>query len=57
MKNEFLSFFKLIVAIVACIGGIGYACYSGAYVIAVAIVLLTILAWPVLTAAWKDIKS
>lgn len=57
MKNEFLSFFKLIVAFVACIGGIGYACYSGAYVIAVAIALLTVLAWPVLKAAWKDIKS
>lgn len=57
MKNEFLSFFKLIVAFVACIGGIGYALYEGAYVIAVAIVLLTVLAWPVLKAAWKDIKS
>ena len=57
MKNEFLSFFKLVVAFVACLGGIGYALYEGAYVIAVAIVLLTVLAWPSLKAAWKDIKS
>jgi hypothetical protein len=57
MKNEFLSFFKLIVAFVACVGGIGYALYEGVYVIAVAIALLTILAWPALMAVWKDIKS
>ena len=57
MKNEFLSFFKLGVAFVACLGVIGYALYEGAYVIAVAIALLTVLAWPVLKTAWKDIKS
>lgn len=56
MKNEFLSFFKLVIAFVACVGGIGYACYSGAYVIAVAIAMLTWLAWPAIKAAWKDIN-
>jgi len=57
MKNEFIAFFKLIVAFLACVGGFGYACYSGAYVIAVAIVLLTVLAWPVLKEAWKTLNS
>lgn len=54
---KFFSFFKLIIAIVACIGGIGYALYQGGYVIAVAIALLTWFAWPSIKAAWCDLNS
>jgi len=52
--KKFFSFFKLIVAFLAGIGGFGYAMYCKAYVIAVAIILLVWLAFPAIKAAFKD---
>ena len=36
------------------IGGFGYACYSGAYVIAAAVLVLAILAFPTIKKVFKE---
>ncbi len=55
--KKFISLAKLCVALLAGIGGIGYALYSQAYVIAIAVALLVWLAWPSINEAWKDLNS
>ena len=55
--GKFISSFKLIVAALGCIGGLGYACYNQAWVIAAAVVLLSWLAWPAIKEAFKDLNS
>ena len=57
MKNEFLAFAVICIAIVGIVGGIASAIYLGAYVPAVAVALLGVLAWPTIKAAWKTINS
>ena len=54
MKKEIFSFLILALYILGAIGGFGYACYSGAYLIAVAVVDLAVMAWPT---AWKCVKD
>jgi uncharacterized membrane protein len=54
MKKEIFSFLILALYILGAIGGFGYACYSGAYLIAIAVVALAVMAWPT---AWKCIKD
>ena len=54
MKKEFFSFLILALYILGAIGGFGYACYSSAYLIAVAVVALSVMASPT---AWKCIKD
>lgn len=54
MKKEFFSFLILALYILGAIGGFGYAVYSGAYLIAVAVVALAVMAWPTV---WKCIKD
>ena len=54
MKTQYLSFIILALYVLGSIGGFGYACYSGAYLIAVAVVALAVMAWPT---AWKCIKD
>ena len=54
MKKEIFSFLILALYILGAIGGFGYACYSGAYLIAVAVVALSVMALPT---AWKCFKD
>jgi hypothetical protein len=46
MKKEFFSFLILALCILGAIGGFGYAMYSDAKLIAVAVVALAGMAWP-----------
>lgn len=57
MKKEFLSFAVICIAIVGIVGGIASALYIRAYVPAVAVALLGVLAWPSIKSAWKTINS
>ena len=57
MKKNFLAFAVLCIAIVGRVGGIGSALYLRAYVPAVAVALLGVLAWPAIKAAWKTINN
>lgn len=45
-KLNFLAFFGLVAYVLGSIGGFGYAMYSKAYLIAVCIVVLAIMAFP-----------
>lgn len=54
MKNQYLSFIILALYILGAIGGFGYAVYSGAYLISIAVIALAVMAWPT---AWKCIKD
>ena len=53
MKKEIFSFIILALYILGAIGGFGYAVYSDAKLIAVAVLALAVMAWPT---AWKCIK-
>jgi hypothetical protein len=54
MKNQIFSFIVLALYILGAIGGFGYAMYSDANLIAVAVLALAVMAWPT---AWKCIKD
>lgn len=54
MKNQIFSFIILALYILGAIGGFGYAMYSDANLIAVAVLALAVMAWPT---AWKCIKD
>ena len=54
MKKEIISFLILALYILGAIGGFGYAMYSDAKLIAVAVLALAVMAWPT---AWKCIKD
>lgn len=41
-----LQFITLALYVLGAIGGFGYACYSGAYLIAVAVLVLSVMAFP-----------
>lgn len=45
MKKILLTILLMLYAM-GSIGGFGYACYSGAYVIAVAVLVLAVMAFP-----------
>lgn len=45
MKKLF-AFIMICLYILGAIGGIGYCCYCGAYVIAVGVAALAFMAWP-----------
>ena len=44
--RKFMCFFGMFLYIVGTIGGIGYCLYSHAYVIAIAVAVLAIMAFP-----------
>lgn len=46
MKKGILYTFILMLYAMGSIGGFGYACYSGAYLIAFAVLVLAIMAFP-----------
>jgi hypothetical protein len=54
MKNQIFSFLILALYILGAIGGFGYAMYSDANLIALAVLALAVMAWPT---AWKCIKD
>lgn len=53
MAKKFLSFILLSLAVLGCIGGLGWSLYNGGYVIAVGVVGLTYLAWPEIVKNFK----
>ena len=48
-------FFGLFAYVVGAIGGFGYACYCKAYVIAVCIILLAVMAFPTAKKWFKEL--
>jgi hypothetical protein len=44
--RKFMCFFGLFLYIVGTIGGIGYCLYSHAYIIAIAVAVLAVMAFP-----------
>lgn len=54
IKNKFVMMILLMLYAMGSIGGFGYACYSGAYLIAFAVLVLAVMAWPT---AWKCVKD
>lgn len=57
MKKYFVAFFWLIVYLVGLVGGVGYAAYSGAWVIAICVILLGIMAFPKAKEAFKVLSD
>lgn len=55
MKN-IIKFFGIVAYIIGTIGGIGYACYSHAYLIAICIAVLAVIAFPTVK-GWLKFKD
>ena len=51
--RKFISFFGLFLYIVGTIGGIGYCLYSHAYIIAIAVAVLSVMAFPTVRNMFK----
>ena len=49
-----LQFIILALYVLGAIGGFGYACYSGAYLIAVAVLVLAVMAFPTAKRIFKE---
>jgi uncharacterized membrane protein len=49
-----LQFITLALYVLGAIGGFGYACYSGAYLIAVAVLVLAVMAFPTAKRIFKE---
>ena len=49
-----LQFITLALYVLGAIGGFGYACYSGAYLIAVAVLALAVMAFPTAKRIFKE---
>lgn len=49
-----LQFIILVLYVLGAIGGFGYACYSGAYLIAVAVLVLAVMAFPTAKRIFKE---
>jgi uncharacterized membrane protein len=54
--KKILSLILLFAYAMGAIGGTGYAIYSGAYLIAVAVVVLALLAFPSALACWNELN-
>ena len=57
MKKYFVALLWLIVYAVGLVGGVGYAAYSGAWVIAICVVLLGVMAFPKAKEAFKVLSD
>jgi hypothetical protein len=53
MAKKFLSLILLALAVLGCIGGLGWSLYNGGYVISIGVVGLTYLAWPEIVKQFK----
>lgn len=56
-KLNWIAFFGLCAYVLGAIGGLGYALYSKAYLIAVCIVVLAIMAFPKAKEWWKGLME
>lgn len=54
MKKGFINTFVLMLYAMGSTGGFGYACYCKAYVIAAAVLVLAILAFPTIKKVFKE---
>ena len=54
MKKEIISFILLLLYFMGAIGGFGYAVYSDAKVISVAVLVLAGMAWPTARQCFKN---
>lgn len=52
--KKFLQFFEMVAYVVGAIGGFGYALYSRAYLIAICIVILAVMAFPAFRKCWPS---
>lgn len=57
MKNKIICFILFFAYIVGAIGGFGYAIYSHAYVIAAAVVVLAVMAFPTFKNCIKELLA
>ena len=55
MKKEIISFILLVLYFMGTIGGFGYAVYSDAKVISVAVLVLAGMAWPTARKCFKNL--
>lgn len=55
MKKEIISFILLLLYFMGAIGGFGYAVYSDAKVISVAVLVLAGMAWPTARQCFKNL--
>ena len=57
MKKYFVALLWLVAYAVGLIGGVGYAAYSGAWVIAICVILLGAMAFPKAKEAFKVLSD
>lgn len=57
MKKYFVALLWLVAYAVGLVGGVGYAAYSGAWVIAICVILLGIMAFPKVREAFKILSD
>ena len=57
MKKYFVALLWLAAYAVGLIGGVGYAAYSGAWVIAICVILLGVMAFPKVREALKVLSD
>ena len=57
MKKYFVALLWLVAYAVGLVGGVGYAAYSGAWVIAICVVLLGVMAFPKVKEAFKMLSN
>lgn len=55
--RKYICLILLFLYVMGTIGGIGYACYSGAWVIAVAVLVLGAMAFPTAKEIYKKITK
>lgn len=57
MKKYFVALLWLVAYAVGLVGGVGYAAYSGAWVIAICVILLGVMAFPKAKEAFKVLSD
>ena len=57
MGKKFLSFFGLCAYVLGVLGGLGYCIAAGAWVIAAAVVVLGVMAFPTARQFFKDLQA
>lgn len=55
--RKFISFFGLFLYIIGTIDGIGYCLYSHAYIIAIAVAVLAVMAFPIAQNMFKNLTD
>lgn len=55
--KKFFYLLELMLYVMGTIGGFGYCCYSHAYVIAVAVAVLGVMAFPEAKRAFNELQS